>query len=105
MFKVFRTEEFEKRMKKLLTNEQQKRVDSIEDEIAEKGFVGYPLSFNFLREKRISDKRVYFLVYDDLKTALMVSISDKKMQQETIGKIKAYLAEFRELVEDMAKTT
>jgi len=48
---------------------------------------------------------VYFLVYDDLKIALMVSISDKKMQQETIDKIKAYLAEFRELVEDMAKTT
>ena len=105
MFKVFRTEEFEKRMKKLLTKEQQKRVDRIEDEIAEKGFVGDPLGFNFLREKRISDKRVYFLVYDHLKIVLMASISDKKMQQETIDKIKAYLPEFRKLVETMGKTT
>lgn len=105
MYKVYRTEEFEKRMKKLLMSEQQKRVDKIEDEIAEKGFVGNPLGLTFLREKRISEKRVYFLVYEDLKIALMVSISDKKAQQETIDKIKAYLAEFRKLVENISKTT
>ena len=105
MFKVFRTEEFEKRMKKLLTKEQQAIVEKIENEIAEKGFVGSPLGFDFLREKRISDKRVYFLLYGGLNVALMVSVSDKKTQQETIDKIKAYLPEFRKLMETMGKTT
>jgi len=105
MFKIFRTEEFERKMKKLLSPEQQKRVDKIEEEISENGFVGDPLGFNFLREKRISEKRIYFLVYAELKIALMVSVSDKKTQQETINKIKIYLPEFRELAEDISKST
>ena len=105
MFKVYRTAEFEKLMNKLLTKEEQKRVENIEQEISEKGFTGDTLGFKFLREKRISGKRVYFLVYEDLKSALMVSISDKKAQQETIDKIKVYLPEFRRLMEELAKST
>ena len=90
IFKVFRTQEFERKMIKLLTKEQQKRVDKIEDEISQKGFTGDSLGFRFLREKRVENKRVYFLVYEDLKSVLMVSVSDKKAQQETIDKIKIY---------------
>ena len=105
MFKVYRTAEFEKIMNKLLTKEEQKRVENIEEEISEKGFTGDTLGFKFLREKRISGKRVYFLVYEDLKSALMVSISDKKAQQETIDKIKVYLPEFRRLMEEIIKST
>ena len=45
MFKVFRLQEFEKRMNKFLTKEEQIRVDKIEDEIAEKGFTGDPSGF------------------------------------------------------------
>ena len=104
MFKVFRTAEFEKLLKKLLTKEEQARINKIEGEIAEKGFAGDPLGFNFLREKRISGKRVYFLVYDDLKAVLMVSISDKKAQQITIDKIKEFLPEFRRLMERLTTT-
>ncbi len=104
MYKVFRTEEFERRMRKLLTNEQQQRVDTIEEEIKGKGFTGDPLGLPFLREKRIDDKRVYFLVYEDLNAALMVSVSDKKAQQVTINTIKALLPEFRELVERLSVT-
>src|SRR3989338_3075471 len=105
MFKVYRTAEFEKLMNKLLTKEEQKRVENIEEEISEKGFTGDTLGFKFLREKRISGKRGYFLVYEDLKSALMVSISDKKAQQETIDKIKVYLPEFRRLMEEIIKST
>jgi len=35
----------------------------------------------------------------------MVSISDKKAQQETINKIKVYLPEFRKLMEELIKST
>ena len=101
MFKVFRTDEFERCMGKLLTNEQQQRVDGIEEEIKEKGVTGDPLGLPFLREKRIDDKRVYFLVYTDLNAALMVSVSNKKAQQQTIDTIKAYLTEFRRLIESL----
>lgn len=105
MFKVYRTTEFERLMNKLLTKEEQIRIAKIEEEIAEKGFTGNPLGFKFLREKRISEKRVYFLVYEEFKAALMVSLSDKKAQQETIDKIKEYLPEFRRLMEEMIKST
>jgi len=104
IFKVFRTQEFERKMIKLLTKEQQKRVDKIEDEISQKGFTGDSLGFRFLREKRVENKRVYFLVYEDLKSVLMVSVSDKKAQQETIDKIKIYLPEFRRLMEKLVKS-
>jgi len=100
MFKIFRTREFEQKMHKILTKEQINRINKIEEEISEKGFTGNPLGFKFLREKRISEKRVYFLVYEDLKSALMVSISDKKTQQQTIDKIKEFLPEFRRLMEE-----
>lgn len=105
MFKVYRTKEFEKLMGKLLTEEEQKRVDKIEEEIAKIGFTGNPLGFNFLREKRISGKRIYFLVYEEFKAVLMVSLSDKKAQQETIDKINEYLPEFKRLIEKIAKST
>lgn len=35
----------------------------------------------------------------------MVSISNKKAQQETINKIKIYLPEFRKLMEELIKST
>ena len=62
MFKVYRTEEFNKLLDKLLTKAEKDRVENIEDEISEKGFTGRPLGYNFLREKRINGKRAYFLL-------------------------------------------
>ena len=58
MFKVFRTDEFERQMRKFLTKEQQQRVDKLEEEINEKGLTGDPLGLPFLREKRIDGKRI-----------------------------------------------
>lgn len=105
MFKVYRTQEFERLVNKLLTKEERARIDKIEDEIAEKGYTGKPLSFEFLREKKISDKRAYFIVYGEFQAVLMVSLSDKKSQQETIDKIKEYLPEFKRLMSELAKAT
>ena len=47
--------------------------------------MGDPLRYRFLREKRMKEKRIYYLVYDDLMAVLVVAISGKKMQQETIN--------------------
>lgn len=105
MFKVYRTQEFERLINKLLNKEEKTRIDKMEEEIAEKGFTGKPLSFEFLREKKISNKRIYFIVYEELKAVLMVSLSDKKAQQETIDKIKEYFPEFKRLMSELAKAT
>ena len=105
MFKVYRTNEFENLMDKLLTRENLKRIDKIEKEISEKGFTGKPLGYDFLREKGINGKRAYFLVYEEFESVLMVSISDKKAQQETIDKIKEYLPEFNRLIQELSRST
>ena len=99
MFKVFRTDEFEKLVRKLSKGEQE-RLGLIEEAIAQSGFTGDPLGFKFLREKRMGGRRVYFLVYEDMKAALMVSVSDKKTQQQTIERIKDFLPEFRKLMQE-----
>lgn len=60
---------------------------------------GYP----FLREKRIREKRVYYLIYDDLKLVLLVATSGKKDQQFTIDHIKEHLDQFRKIAEEKIK--
>ena len=64
---------------------------------------GNPLSYPFLREKRIKEKRVYYLVYEDLRLVLLVATSDKKNQQATIDHIKEQLDQYRKIAEEIAK--
>lgn len=42
------------------------------------------------------NKRIYFLLYEEITIVLLVSSSDKKSQQDTIDEIKLYLNEFKE---------
>lgn len=88
-------------MNKLLALHERERVTKLEAEIAQNPFTGKPVRFAFLREKRIDGKRLYFLVYEDLRLVLMVSVSDKKTQQATIDEIKSSLPAFRTLAEKL----
>ena len=42
--------------------------------------------------------RLYFLIYEDIDTVLLVTISDKKAQQDAIDKIKRELDTYKELI-------
>ncbi len=68
--------------------------------MAENPYGGDPLGYVFFREKRLGVKRVYFLIYEELKAILMVAVSDKKTQQETIDEIKGKLSEYYETVKE-----
>ena len=63
----------------------------------------YQLSYPFLREKRVKEKRIYYLIYEDLKLVLLVALSGKKNQQATIDHIKNGLNEFRKVAENISK--
>jgi len=104
-YKVFRTERFDKEITKKFSKEEQKQVENFEQkQLVENPYVGDPLGFNFFREKRVGgSKRVYFLIYDDLKAVLIVGQSDKKTQQETINVIKSKLPEYYEVIKDAIK--
>jgi hypothetical protein len=71
--------------------------------LAKNPFIGDTLSHSFLREKRVKEKRVYYLIYKDLKLVLLVATSGKKDQQKTIDHIKENLDEFKRVAEKVAK--
>ena len=101
-FKVFRTKTFEKEFDNLPKTEQTK-IEKLEEVLSENPFVGKPLGFVFLREKRLNGRRVYYLIYENFVVVLMVTISDKKAQQATIDSIKKKLDEYHEIIKETLK--
>jgi len=93
--RVFKSPEFQKKADKLLTKIEKSELDSLISDLKNDKIVGKVLTYEFLREKKIGSKRVYFLLYEDINIALLVSISTKKYQQETIDEIKYLLPEFK----------
>ena len=82
-YAVYTTENFDKELNKLESVEK-KRIQKIYSQLRLNPYVGDQLRYKFLREKRIKEKRVYWLVFDDLSAVLFVAIGGKKTQQETI---------------------
>jgi mRNA-degrading endonuclease RelE of RelBE toxin-antitoxin system len=98
MFRVFTTKEFDDDFNKLDESDK-KIVRKTMDQLKEQGAdVGKSLKAPYFREKRIRDKRLYFLVYKDFMVILGVAIGDKKLQQTTIDKTILKLNEYRDLV-------
>ncbi|MFH1774295.1 MAG: hypothetical protein ABH874_04980 [Methanobacteriota archaeon] len=97
MYKVYRTETFDRQVRKL-SKEEQKQVERIEHQLKINPFVGKPLGYVFFREKRIREKRIYYLIYVDLGVVLLVGLSDKKTQHATINEIQNKLPEYYEAV-------
>jgi mRNA-degrading endonuclease RelE of RelBE toxin-antitoxin system len=101
MYAVFRTHRFDKELAKQFSQEEQKQVSQFEQkQLAHNPYSGDPLSYPFFREKKVGGKRVYFLVYEDIKAVLMVGVSNKKTQQETINEIKDKLNEYHDVVKE-----
>ena len=104
MYAVFRTLKFDKELFKRFSKEEQKEVENFEKkQLVNNPYVGDHLGYQFFREKKICGKRVYYLVYEDLKAVLMVGVSDKKTQQETIDDIKSRLKEYYEVIKEAIK--
>ena len=102
IFKIFRTNTFEKDFEKLPKKEQEE-IDDFEGTLVASPFLGKPLGFAFFREKRIGGRRIYYLIYEDVVIILMVAISDKKTQQATIDAIKSKLDDYYYLVHEELK--
>lgn len=96
-YSVYTTESFDKEFEKLNKSDQE-ILDKMFKQLAQNPNVGDQLRFPFFREKRLREKRVYYLIYDDLSVVLMVAIGGKKAQKETIDEIVKLLPEFKEYV-------
>jgi mRNA-degrading endonuclease RelE of RelBE toxin-antitoxin system len=101
-YKVYTTPEFDNLLSKLSKAEQE-RIEKLAKNLAENPYQGKPLGTSFFREKKIDDKRIYYLIYDEYVIVLLVSISDKKTQQKTINEIKINRDIYLELAHEISK--
>lgn len=89
------TAEFEKYFSKL-DNSLQQQINKEIEQLENDASVGKPLGYKFFREKKVRNYRLYYLVYEEYLVIFLITISDKKDQQETINKIKHLIPVYRE---------
>lgn len=102
MYRVIGTETYLQEIGKW-TKADREAAEKIPKRLSENTFAANPLGYRFLREKRIREKRVYYLVYNDLNLVLLVAASGKKKQQATINHIKTHLDKLRVIAEKISK--
>ena len=101
-YAVYTTDNFEKEIERF-SGADREIIHKIFLQLKENPYVGDQIRYRFFREKRIREKRIYYLVYDDLNAILVVAIGGKKTQQETIREIIKYLPEFRIYLENLLR--
>lgn len=95
MYKIFTTDEFDAKFNKL-DHSLQIQINKAIEQLENDPFVGKPLGYEFFREKKINNYRVYYLVYGDYLVVFIITLSDKKDQQATIDKIKFLMPYYKE---------
>lgn len=101
-YAVYTTDSFEKETEKVPESDKE-IINKIFLQLRENPYVGDQIRYRFFREKRLREKRIYYLVYDDLSAVLAVAFGGKKAQQETIDEIIKFLPEFRKYLENRLK--
>ena len=94
-YKIFTTDEFDRRYKKL-DKQLQQAISKEIDQLEENPFVGKQLSYPFFREKKIINYRFYYLIYEEYVVVFVITISTKKDQQDAIDKIKSLIPHYQE---------
>ena len=101
-YSVYITDNFEKEIENL-SKVDKEIIQKIFLQLKENPYIGDQIRYRFFREKRIREKRIYYLIYDDLSAVLVVAFGGKKAQQETIDQIIKDLPEFRKYLENLLK--
>tara|TARA_Y100000310_G_C20594550_1_gene769817 strand:+ start:751 stop:1071 length:321 start_codon:yes stop_codon:yes gene_type:complete len=86
-----------------LPEKEREEIKRIVVQLTENPYVGDQLQIKFLREKRLREKRLYYLIFEDLKAVLIIAISDKKVQQKTIDSIISNINRYRKYLIDLLK--
>ncbi len=98
MYRVFRSDWYDKKFGKL-DNREQERVSDFEQSLKLSPYTGRPLGYAFFREKKFEGKRLLFLIYEEYKTVFLVTITDKKAQQEDIDSIRENLGLYKQEIQ------
>ncbi len=94
-YRVYITETFEKEIS-CLNEGDKKLVEKTFQKLKVNPYSGDIIRYKFFREKRIKEKRIYYLIYENFKIVLIVAFGGKKTQQETINKIIGNFSQYNE---------
>ncbi len=86
MNKVFETEAFSE-LYEICETSEQVWIDKMKDQLAQNLRVGKPLKYDWFREKKLGNKRLYYLINESTKKAILVAFGSKKEQQQIIRHI------------------
>ena len=101
-YAVYTTESFEKETEKLSKFDKE-RIQKIFLQLKENPYVGGQIRFRFFREKRLDEKRIYYLIYEELNAILVITFGGKKEQEETIDEIVKFFPELKSYIENLLK--
>ncbi len=90
-YTIYVTDTFKKVFASLDRSEQQ-WIENIKNKLEEE-ITGKILHFEWFREKKYLNKRLYFLIDEPSKKILFVSFAPKRDQQEIINEVKANMRE------------
>ena len=98
-YKILITEQFEKDFNKL-DNSLRQQIEREIEQLESNPYIGKPLGYTFLREKKIKNHRIYYLIYEQYVVVFVVAVSDKKDQQKAINAIKKLIPYYREKIKE-----
>ena len=99
-YQIYETETFSK-LYEAMEKIEQEWIDKIKQQLTENPQVGKPLRFDWFREKKFGDKRMYYLIYKDVSKILLVSFGSKKEQQKIIEHIIKNKERYMKIIESV----
>jgi|SRR3989338_8551599 len=99
-FDIYETETFSK-LYWIMEKEEKEWVNKIKIQLKSNPEAGKPLRFDWFREKKFGNKRLYYLIYKNINRILLVSFGSKKEQQKIIDHIIENKERYRKIVESL----
>lgn len=99
-YQIYETETFSK-LYGAMEKVEQDWVSKIKLQLIENPNTGKPLKFEWFREKKFGDKRLYYLIYKEVSRILLVSFGSKKEQQKIINHIIENKERYRKIIESV----
>ena len=97
MNQVFETETFTK-VYDASEKSEQEWIKKIKDQLVENLLVGKPLQFPWFREKKLGNKRLFYIINTATKKALLIAFGTKKEQQHIINHIIANKETYQNII-------
>ena len=86
MNKIFETETFSKIFDSC-DNREKQWINKVKDLLKNNLEIGKPLRFEWFREKKLGNKRLYYIINKNTNKVIMLSFGPKKDQQKIINHI------------------